>query len=153
MNNTISHSELCEKTAKKFVKTFALWEVKGRVENPDVITWNSSGMSTVFEIKMSRNDFLADKKKKCRVRKKVCGDFHAYVCYGDFIKLDEIPDDWGLYYFINNKFKCIRYQGDFKSELKEKDWRSEMIMLTNYILCSNFYDRKNIIFNNRYKEN
>ena len=62
----MTHEELCESTARKYVQTFALWEVKGKWENPDVITWNSSGRSTIYEIKMSRSDFLADFKKKCR---------------------------------------------------------------------------------------
>ena len=48
----MTHEELCEATARKYVQTFALWEVKGKWENPDVITWNSSGRSTIFEIKM-----------------------------------------------------------------------------------------------------
>ncbi len=60
----MDHTELCRLTAEKFVKTLAMYEVRGQWENPDVITWYSSGKSVVFEIKMSRSDFLRDFNKR-----------------------------------------------------------------------------------------
>lgn len=30
----MTHEEFCEATARKYVQTFALWEVKGKWENP-----------------------------------------------------------------------------------------------------------------------
>ena len=151
----MKHEELCELTAIKFVQTFALWEVKGKWENPDVITWNSSGRSTVYEIKMSRADFLADFKKKCRKSDhKKAGCKFAYVCYGDFIKPDEIPEKWGLFYFINGKFKAIKYTpNDFDNwENPVRDLQGEIVMLVNYILCSKYFNQKRIVFNKRYKK-
>ena len=66
MNKMLTHTDLCRLTAEKFCKAVAIYEVKAQAENPDVITWYTSGHSIVFEIKMSRSDFLADAKKLCR---------------------------------------------------------------------------------------
>ena len=62
----MNHTDLCKLTAEKFCKAIAIYEVKAQSENPDVITFYTGGTSVVFEIKMSRSDFLADFKKKCR---------------------------------------------------------------------------------------
>ena len=146
----MTHKELCEATERKYVQTFALWEVKGKWENPDVITWNSSGRSTIFEIKMSRSDFLADFKKKCRqIDHKKAGCRFAYVCYGDFIKKDEIPEDWGLYYYINVKYTSNNFE---KLNRPYSDWQGEMIMLINYILCNKYFNQQKYCFNKRYKK-
>lgn len=61
----MTHFELCKKTAERFVSSVALFEVSmlGILEKPDVLDFNSSGRSTLYEIKMSRSDFLADRKK------------------------------------------------------------------------------------------
>ena len=150
----MTHEGLCEATAKKFVQTFALWEVRGKWENPDVITWNSSGRSTIYEIKMSRPDSLADFKKKCRqADHKKAGCRYFYVCYGDFIKKEEIPDNWGLIYYINNKFKIIKYPcGNLWDDKPDRDLQGEIIILVNYILCNKFYNHQRFCFNKRYKE-
>lgn len=154
----MNHTDLCKLTAEKFVQTIALYEVKGHWENTDVITWNSSGTSTVFEIKMSRSDFLADRKKKCRKEGETpCGDFFAYVCFGDFIKKEEVPENWGLFYYKNGKFRCIKqipknyhFMKKDQEGVYRKDWNAECQFLINYILCSKFYGRNNIVYNRRY---
>lgn len=153
--NKMTHEELCEATARKFVQTFALWEVRGKWENPDVITWNSSGRSTIYEIKMSRSDFLADFKKKCRkADQKKAGCKFYYVCYGNFIKKEEIPENWGLIYYINNKFKIVKSAPyDFEVwDKPDRDLQGEIIILVNYILCNKFFNQQRYCFNKRYKE-
>ena len=150
----MTHIELCKLTAEKFCKAVAIYEVKAQSENPDVITWNTGGLSIVFEIKMSRSDFLADFKKKCRKEDvSKCGNFHAYVCYGDFIKKEEIPEDWGLYHFINGKFKEIKsyYHRDGYSDNKNKNWQIENSILIKQIIANQFFNKHNIVFNKRYK--
>lgn len=154
----MTHEELCEATARKYVQTFALWEVKGKWENPDVITWNSSGRSTVYEIKMSRSDFLADFKKKCRqADEKKSGWQFYYVCYGDFIKKEEVPENWGLIHYINGKFKVIKYPPLYWEHYDEgnnpdRDWQGEIIMLVNFILCNKYFNQQKFCFNKRYKK-
>ena len=150
----MNHSELCELTARKYVETFALWEVRGRWENPDVITWNSSGRSTIYEIKMSRSDFIADFKKKCRqAKEKKAGCKFWYVCYGDFIKPKEVPENWGLIYFINGKFKKVKYPvSNFENQNgQNRDCQNEIIMLVNFILCHKYFNNKRYVFNRRYE--
>lgn len=150
----MTHEELCEATARKYVQTFALWEVKGKWENPDVITWNSSGRSTIYEIKMSRSDFLADFKKECRkADNKKAGCKFYYVCYGDFIKKDEVPENWGLIHYINDKFKIIKYPpyDSGNCDKPDRDWKGEVIMLVNFILCNKYFNQQRYCFNKRYE--
>ena len=105
----MTHFELCKKTAERFVSSVALFEVSmlGIPEKPDVLDFNSSGRSTLYEIKMSRSDFLADKKKYAREHPHF-GNERYFVCYGDFIKPNEVPQGWGLYHYKNNKFYKIK---------------------------------------------
>ena len=106
-----------------------------------MITWNSSGRSTIYEIKMSRSDFLADFKKKCRqAESKKAGCKFYYVCCGDFIKKEEVPEDWGLIYYINGKFKEIKcspnHWEDWDKIDQNRDLQGEIIMLVNYRLTT-----------------
>ena len=71
----ISHYDLCRATAERYFKALradvALWEYKTMMisEEPDVLIYKAS-VTTLYEIKVSRSDFLADKKKECRVKYK-----------------------------------------------------------------------------------
>lgn len=69
----ISHYDLCQKTAKRFFRDsdVVLWEYKSyaSIEEPDVLCFKNS-RTTLYEIKVSRSDFLSDKKKDCRVKYK-----------------------------------------------------------------------------------
>lgn len=68
-------------------------------ELPDVIGFNSRAESTMVECKVSRADFLKDKKKTFRVwSEKGMGDYRYYCCPKGLIKESEIPDGWGLLY-------------------------------------------------------
>lgn len=67
-------------------------------ELPDVIGFKDD-FSIVYEIKVSRADFLKDFKKSFRVMpEKGMGDRRYYVCPKDLIKVDELPRGWGLIY-------------------------------------------------------
>ena len=155
MNKMLTHTDLCHLTAQKFCKAVAIYEVRAQKENPDVITWYTSGLSIVFEIKMSRSDFLADAKKLCRNvdASLKCGNFHAYVCYGDFIKKEEIPDDWGLFYYINGKFKEIKPIHNLPTQQHQnKNWQIENSILIKQIIGNQFFNKNNIVYNKRYKQ-
>ena len=69
MEDKILHKELCEKTAHwvlKFSKVVAYdYQSFASCEFPDVLAWNY-GESTLYEIKVSLEDFLRDKEKRCR---------------------------------------------------------------------------------------
>ena len=90
---------------------------------------------------MSRSDFLADFKKKCRqAESKKAGCKFYYVCCGDFIKKEEVPEDWGLIYYINGKFKEIKcspnHWEDWDKIDQNRDLQGEIIMLVNYRLTT-----------------
>lgn len=67
-------------------------------EQPDAIGWRD-GLSFLIECKISRSDFLADRKKRFRVEPELgMGDWRFYMCPPGMIKPDELPAGWGLLY-------------------------------------------------------
>lgn len=70
----MTHYELCRAAAAKFVKSqyLALWEYQSFAcsEFPDVLVYTKQGGTVLYEIKMSRADFLADSKKDARIKYK-----------------------------------------------------------------------------------
>jgi hypothetical protein len=69
-------------------------------EIPDVLGFNYCN-SVMIEVKVSRSDFLIDKKKPHR--KYGTGQFKYYCCPKDLISEDEIPSGWGLLYAVRDK--------------------------------------------------
>lgn len=92
-------------------------------EIPDVIGFNS-WESAVIECKVSRADFLSDKKKKHRV--KGMGIWRYYCCPDGMIKPEELPEKWGLIYVKDGKARikvdCTRKK--IRREC-ENDWDRE----------------------------
>lgn len=66
-------------------------------ETPDAIGWHSR-CSVVVECKISRNDFLADKKKPFRVEpKKGMGTFRFYLVPKGLLKVADVSGtEWGI---------------------------------------------------------
>jgi hypothetical protein len=123
----------------------------GIPEKPDVLDFNSSGRSVLYEIKMSRSDFLADKKKYSRAIEPWFGEKRYFICDGDFIKENEVPQGWGLYHFKNDKFYKIKESDNFfLDDLERKEmWRHNTELLLNQIIC----EKENIVFSKRILEN
>lgn len=68
-------------------------------EVPDAIGFRASGWedgSVVVEVKTSRSDFLADKKKPHRQDGKGMGNWRYFLCPENVIRVDELPSGWGL---------------------------------------------------------
>lgn len=67
--SSISHFDLCKKTAEWVAKKakIAVYDYQSYAtdEFPDCLSFDGSH-STLYEIKISRSDFLSDKKKDCR---------------------------------------------------------------------------------------
>lgn len=152
----MTHTELCKRTAERFVRTMAIYESTMLLsEKPDVLNFDSSGRTWLYEIKMSRSDFLADRKKYCREEHHIgqFGDYRYFVCDGDFIRADEIPEGWGLYHFKGGKFhkikeadgRCFFLNADDVS-LRQK---RNVELLVNFIIC----ERTNIVFHKRVLKN
>lgn len=65
-------------------------------EQPDVLGFRSS-CSALVEVKISRSDFLTDKKKPERSAGGL-GLYRFYLCPEGLIKPEELPPKWGLLY-------------------------------------------------------
>ena len=94
-------------------------------EIPDTIGW-VSGTCIVVECKTSHADFLTDKKKASRRRvgeNTALGTFRFYLAPPNVIRVDELPEGWGLYevhergikYIGGVKYNTPMYSLPFKS--------------------------------------
>lgn len=66
-------------------------------EQPDAIGWDSRGVSVLVECKVSRGDFLRDRKKPHRLHASLgMGDRRFYLSPPGLLSPDELPEGWGL---------------------------------------------------------
>ena len=112
------HRELCEIGAlfmkkhgiKKWEKPrYVVCELERYGESPDVFGFGGA-MTQLLEIKTSRSDFLADRKKYWRINpEKGLGELRSYLCPEGLISMEELPENWGLIYInINNEMNIIK---------------------------------------------
>jgi hypothetical protein len=103
----MTHRELCFKAARhlktKGIQPFhrcqyVVCELERIGESPDAFGFG--GCTTqLIEVKISRNDFLSDKKKYWRKNPySGLGQFRSYLCPEGMIKTSELPNNWGLLY-------------------------------------------------------
>jgi hypothetical protein len=82
----------------------------------DVASISKSGLIHEFEVKISRSDFLADKRKKgkfsyyenAKSNPFGCPNYFYYVCPAGLIKAAEVPLFAGLYYYENGEIVFIK---------------------------------------------
>ncbi|HEL3778110.1 hypothetical protein I5U56_02715 [Stenotrophomonas maltophilia] len=68
----------------------------GNGENPDAIGWYT-GRTMLVECKVSRSDFLADRKKRFRANpERGLGLYRYFMAPKGLIKVGELPARWGL---------------------------------------------------------
>lgn len=101
----MSHDELCQRAARylqsngfgvAFHDRFRAYSGTG--ELPDAIGFRN-GVSCLIEVKCSRSDFFADKKKHFRVNPETgMGDWRFFMCEPGIIGVDDLPPGWGLLY-------------------------------------------------------
>ena len=65
-------------------------------ESPDVIGWKVSGESALIEAKVSRADFLQDRKKPHRMPGMGVAHLRYFLCPRGLVSPEEVPDSWGL---------------------------------------------------------
>lgn len=103
----MSHRELCERGAK-YVKNHGLYpyhraqyvvcELERVGECPDVFGFGGTA-TLLVEVKVSRSDFLSDKKKSWRrTPAHGLGEMRSYLCPAGLIRESELPPFWGLLY-------------------------------------------------------
>ena len=110
----LTHRGLCDVAVKWLKRTasngghgchVAVSEVQSgwSGEIPDAIGFRATGDHTdgsvVVEVKVSRADYLSDKKKPHRNGQTMgLGNWRYYLCPTDLIKAEELPDNFGLLY-------------------------------------------------------
>lgn len=114
-DKTLTHSELIQIGAKWLKKKCGVVLVEQKSFNdeiPDIIGFNSNG-SFVIEAKTSRADFLADQKKPFRITPNDgMGDWRFFITPKDLIRIEELPNDWGLLE-VNDKGKIVNEYNPF----------------------------------------
>lgn len=89
-------------------------------ESPDVFGIRS-GQTVLLEVKVSRSDFLADKKKKGRNTANSLGQFRYYVTPSDMIKTEEVGQ-WGHIEYDGHRFIILKPSVSFDiSRVAEMD--------------------------------
>lgn len=84
-------------------------------EEPDAFGWSAS-TSILVECKCSRSDFRADFKKLFRKNPKMgVGQYRYYLTPKGLLRIDEIPQDWGLAEVCGKvvRVKKLAYQQEF----------------------------------------
>lgn len=95
---TLTHSKLI-KIGRKWLfarNPIVVTEIMTTGESPDVLGWKD-GVSTLIEVKASRSDFYADKKKIFRAYADYgIGNYRYFLTAKDLISDKAMPDNWGL---------------------------------------------------------
>lgn len=114
-------------------------------ELPDVIgfstgvirdhRWDGGVYSILVEVKVSRSDFFADRKKPFRMKPETgMGDMRYYCCPKDLIRKEEMPEGWGLLYiYPNGKIRRVK-----ESKMHIRDVSCEMYLLYYYARRATF---------------
>jgi len=110
---TLTHRDLIDSAYRWVLGKscgFAFKELRS-IENEcaDVIGFGSWSHSILIEVKVSRSDFHADKRKPFRIDpKKGMGRYRFYCCPTNMLKVSDLPDNWGLIY-VNEKgrARCV----------------------------------------------
>lgn len=110
----ITHDYLCQR-ADRWLRSISCGVVFNDAfragtytgEQPDAIGWRTY-TSFLIECKISRSDFLADKKKHFRMKpEKGMGDWRFYMCPPGIIKPEDLPEGWGLLYCHAKKIEKV----------------------------------------------
>lgn len=113
-NIRLTHDELCIR-AERFLKSNGFGVVfhdqfqaaLSSGEKPDALGFRN-GTSCLIEVKCSRADFLADKKKHFRATpQNGVGDWRFYMSEPDIISIHDLPDGWGLLHVLGKQVRKV----------------------------------------------
>lgn len=152
-----THYKLCQigaKFLKKKKRTkYTACELVSSAELFDV--WGITGVySYMIEVKTDYRDFLKDKEKFQRQERGAyyaIGNYRYYLCPTNLIKIEELPENYGLLYFdiehIDDKFP-LRYITEVlrPKEIKNTTYMSEVLALQSIMRREGI---ENKIFNYR----
>lgn len=134
----LTHRNLCNIAAKylrnKGIQPFhkcqySVCELERVGECPDAFGWGGSS-TQLIEVKVSRSDFLSDKKKFWRIfQERGLGRYRSYLCPEWVIKVEDLPDKWGLLYVSENgNVSEVK-----KAEPQESNMIEEINLLTSIL--------------------
>lgn len=132
----ITHRELCL-IAARYLRTngivrfnrcpYAVCELERQGECPDAFGFGYR--TQLIEVKVSRADFLADKKKFWRMNpNEGLGMYRSFLCPNGLISVEDLPEKWGLLYYNNGKIEVI-----IEPTEQVSDHCSEIHLITNIL--------------------
>jgi hypothetical protein len=96
MNFASLPSASFETMGSKWLSTIGLL-LAYRLVSSQMLSGFRNGSSCLIEAKASRADFLADRKKRFRIRPEMgMGDWRFFICEPGIISVEELPEGWGL---------------------------------------------------------
>lgn len=99
-------------------------------EQPDVYGYRGGSHTVLIEVKVSRSDFLADRKKPHRKEGQGIGSSRYYLCPTGLIRIDELPSKWGLMYCDEaGKITVVKESEHFD----QRDFMDEMAVMYSII--------------------
>lgn len=109
----MTHSQLVEKAVRwlRFYRCGVVLSEQACAsgEMPDAIGWKRACHSVLLECKVTRADFLADRAKPFRLKpQQGVGCERFYLAAAGLIRLEELPQGWGLLEFHSGRIKVIR---------------------------------------------
>ena len=113
MNTKEIQKAICKMQVLKF-HPIVCENISPGMSEHDVLSVNKSEYSYEFEVKISRQDFLKDKKKVLKhtmLENKVedrCPNYFYYACPPGLISVDEIPEYAGLIYVSEEEIETIK---------------------------------------------
>ena len=138
MSFEITHRNLCIKAAKYLRSNgihpwhraqYSVYELERTGESPDAFAWGNSS-TQLIEAKISRSDFLSDKKKLWRkIPYYGLGKFRSYLCPINIIKPEDLPKHWGLLY-IDEKGKITKIK---EASSQESNHIEEINLITSIL--------------------
>jgi len=142
----MTHRNLCIK-GSKYLKNkgihpyhkpqYVVCELERCGESPDIFGWGNSS-TQLIEVKVSRADFLSDKKKLWRKDMAYgLGRYRSYLCPSELIKIEELPSSWGLLY-IDKKGKITEI---IKAKPQECNHIEEINLITSILRRENITPR------------
>lgn len=142
----MTHRELCLLGAKYMRNKgtypfhraqYVVCELERFGESPDVFGFGG-GYTQLIEVKVSRSDFLSDKKKYWRKNPAFgLGQMRSYLCPEGVIKLDDLPPSWGLFHItVDNKIICIK-----EPECQTSNTKHEMNLAASILRREGFTPR------------
>lgn len=152
IHSNLTHKQLVQAAYKWLIKNgkcgIAFKELVSTAgEIPDAIGF-CCWRSVMIECKVTRSDFLKDKKKIHRA--KGMGTYRLYCCPTGLIKLEELPPKWGLLYVSEKQKITCAYHPETNREANafEKDFEAEQKLLYSALrrlfvkgLVSTIYDK------------